>query len=371
MNPPRQFHAVLLAVAWGLGAHADELESTQNVAGPDLAGICCVAISSDGRFAYTTAGGARALAIFMRDADTGKLTLARAVKGPQIDGPIRVRISRDDKFLVLADSHTNVATVFQRDPESGDLSKVADASWGENGALPPTGMTDASLSSDDRFLYTASSAGLGVYKFSENKLSFVQLEKGGDSLKGLRPFVISPDGHWLYAVADGSGALNVFSRDETTGKLDLVQTLSNGRDGISSLRGAFHVAETDDGKNVYVSSGRNHGDKAVSAFLVQSDGHLKFLQKFVNGAADFSQFEGGNELKVSPDGKWVCAVASTSDRLFRFGRDPETGKLTFLNSQQAGALHPEGAAGVCFSPDSKFVYVADKSENVVEVFKLP
>jgi sugar lactone lactonase YvrE len=91
----------------------------------------------------------------------------------------------------------------------------------------------------------------------------------------------------------------------------------------------------------------------------------------VNGQGDFAGFEGGNSIAISPDGTLVYAVASLSDRLVRFRRDPATGKLTFLGSQAVGANETPGSAGLCFSPDGKFVYVADENSNSIVVFKQP
>ncbi|HEY2342395.1 MAG TPA: hypothetical protein VGH90_05160 [Chthoniobacteraceae bacterium] len=45
------------------------------------------------------------------------------------------------------------------------------------------------------------------------------------------------------------------------------------------------------------------------------------------------------------------------------------GKLTLVSSQQAGTFVAPGAAGLCISPDGKFLYIADERENALEVFK--
>jgi 6-phosphogluconolactonase (cycloisomerase 2 family) len=65
----------------------------------------------------------------------------------------------------------------------------------------------------------------------------------------------------------------------------------------------------------------------------------------------------------------VYVVASVSDRLFRFRRDAASGKLTVLGSQQVGVNETPGSAGVCFSPDGKFVYVADENAGSIVVYK--
>ncbi len=345
-------------------ADEDELELVQSVSVPDVRGICCLAISNDGKFAYSAAARAGALVVFKRNADSGELTIADSLKAPVVNGPQRVRISADDKYLVLADSRANAATIFARDPASGALTKVTEAT----GDLES--ITDAHLSPDNHFLYAATPVDLKVYRFAEGKLDFVQKADAEGGLKGLRPFTFSPDGRWLYAAAEISGSLTVFRRDEAGGKLEVTQSLNNESDGISTLAGAYRVDASLDGKHVYVSSGRYRGDKAITVFAMQPDGQLKWVQHLVNETGDFTEFEGGNEIRVSPNGKLVYAVASESDRLFRFSRDPESGKIAFITSQQAGVFIPIGAAGVCFSPDGRFVYVSDQSENAIEVYKV-
>ena len=74
---------------------------------------------------------------------------------------------------------------------------------------------------------------------------------------------------------------------------------------------------------------------------------------------------------LSPDGKSLVALASLSDRLFRFARDITTGKLTYVGSQQVGTKMVPGAAGLCFSPDGRHLYVADESASAIVVYEMP
>ena len=122
---------------------------------------------------------------------------------------------------------------------------------------------------------------------------------------------------------------------------------------------------------MYVSSGRLQGDQAISVFETLPDGKLKLIEEHVNGEGDFTGFEGGNVIAISPDGTLVYAAATLSDRLVRFRRDPKSGKLTFLGSQSCGAFSSPGACALAFSPDGKFVYVADEDSNAIVVFKQP
>ena len=74
---------------------------------------------------------------------------------------------------------------------------------------------------------------------------------------------------------------------------------------------------------------------------------------------------------LSPDGKSLVALASLSDRLFRFTRDNASGKLTYVGSQQVGINMVPGAAGLCFSPDGRHLYVADESASAIVVYEMP
>ncbi len=350
-----------------------QLTEVQRIEIPDLEGSICVAISADGRFAYVATGGhAREVSTFTRDLQTGRLEFVEAVKRPDVICPMRLRFSADENYLVVADANTKSAPIFRRDAATGKLTKFIDISADLVAKAALTSVQDAHLSPDGRFLYVAGVNGLAIFQVANHQISLVQVLANRVDMADLRPFALSPDARFLYCIARASNMLTVFSRDATSGKIKSVQTLQSGVNDIDSLRGAFRVDASRDGKNVYVSAGRyERDDHAVTVFTVQADGTLKLLQKLVNGTDDLSEFEGGNEIRVSPDGKSVCAVASLSDRLFYFRREPETGKLTFITSAQVGNFKTPGAAGVCFSPDSKFAYVADEIENIVDVFKLP
>ncbi len=339
----------------------NEIECVQTITLPDIGNINCIAISHDGKFAYTASSSVDEVGIFQRDAETGKLTLSEQFKDPAVKGPTRVRISADDQYVLTADSKSATATIFKRDPGTGSLTKVAST------PDPEAHVQDAILSPDNHFLYLSSHEELAAFKFENGALSQIQREK---DLKKFRPFVISPDGHCLYAVSEGAGTLTVYHRDEATGEFAARQVVDNSQAAIAALSGVFRLALSNDGKYVYTSAGRNQGDQAVGAFAVQPDGQVKFVQQLLNGQDDFDGFEGGNEIAVSPDGKWVFATATTSDRLFRLSRDPATGKLACVGSQQVGLFQPPGTATICFSPDSKFAYVGDQGEHIVCVYKV-
>ncbi len=357
MNRLLLFPAALTALSF-LAAQAEEpkeLELVQTIADPE--GAYCLAISNDGKFVYSTGPST-----FKRDAETGQLTAGLVAKG---FGGLRLQLSPDGKYMAFSGS----GVICKRDEDTGDLHKIADLSDGTTG--PYGSADDISMSGDNRFLYTATTNGVGVFHLEGEKITFIESAEADGNLKGMRAVLVSPDGHWVYAAGTSSGTLGVFRRDAASGKLESVQMLSDGKGGLTGLHGVFHLAVSNDSKDLYISAGRFVTEQVISGFEVQADGQLKLFQQFVNGTDDFSEFEGANDIKVSPDGKFVFAAASISDRLFRFSRNLENGKLTFVASQQAGTFATPGAAALYFSPDGKFVYVGDEKERAIEVYKLP
>jgi 6-phosphogluconolactonase (cycloisomerase 2 family) len=348
-----------------------ELKEVQRVTSEHLMSVTSVAPSNDGKFLYAAAFNSHVVSAFKRDPETGQLELIQGSQVPELQTAVSVRLSPDNRYASASAFSANAVSLFKRDAETGHLTWLTAARQGEDGNEGLTFAIDANFSADSRFLYTASSTGIGVFQVGDDKLTFVQSQTADGQLKGLRAVVVSPDGGTVYAAGSGSNTIGVLRRDAETGKLEVSQILTDGKDGVESLAGAFRIAVTADGKHIYVSSGRFSGDQAVTVFEKQQDGKLQLLEAHVNGEGDFSGFEGGNSIAISPDEKQVCVVASVSDRLVRFRRDPQSGKLTFIGSQVVGEVAKPGAAGLCFSPDGKFLYVADENSSSIVVYQQP
>jgi 6-phosphogluconolactonase (cycloisomerase 2 family) len=362
---------LLLACSACFSAAADPLQEAQVVQREDLASVTSVTISPDGLFLYAAAFNPGNVLTFRRDIATGQLTFSDILTGDALNAAVSVNLSHDARYLVASSFRANCVSLMQRDTKSGELSVLDGPFEGKPGVGGLNFVIDANFSPDDRFIYTASAGGVGVFKMEKSRMEFVQYAEADGRLQGVRDSTLSPDGKWLYAPAYISGTLGVFRRDADTGKLDLVQVIENEGDAVRGIAGAFRVETSRDGKHVYLSSGRFNGDQAVSVFDVLEDGKLKQIQVFENGVNDFEKFKGGNSLVLSADGKMLYVLASVSDRLFRFECDGATGKLKFLGSQQVGELAEPGSAGLCFSPDGKFLYVADEASQSIVVFRIP
>lgn len=350
---------------------ATDLEEVQRTQQDSLRSTASVSVSHDGKFLYAAAYRSSAVSVFKRDEKTGRIEGDTWMQIPELDGAVGVQVSPDDKLAAVCAFGACAVSLFKRDKTTGELIFLNAAIEGNDGATGLRVAVDVIFSDDSRFLYTGSATGIGIFRIEKDKPVFVRHENAGGRLKDVRGFAVSPDGNFLYAAANESGTVGVFRRDKASGKLEQMQLLTDGEDGISALEGVFRIACSQDGKHVYISSGRLKGDQAISAFEKLPDGKLKLIEEYVNDTGDLSNFKGGNVIAISPDGTFVYAAATVSDHLVRFRRDPQSGKLTFLGSQSCGASSSPGACSLAFSPDGKFVYVADEDSNSIVVFKQP
>jgi DNA-binding beta-propeller fold protein YncE len=216
---------------------------------------------------------------------------------------------------------------------------------------------------------------------------------------------VSPDGKNVYAATNGSDAVSVFSRNQTTGAL----TQLAGTDGCvsetgtggacakgSALDGARYVTVSPDGKNVYVASyfgnavaifSRNETTGALTQ-LAGTDGCIS--ETGTGGAcADGTALNRTRTVAVSPDGKNVYVASQIAHwgeqpanrgAVSVFSRDQATGALTQLPGID-GCVSETGTGGACtdgtalarafaviVSPDGKNVYVASFKSDAVSVF---
>lgn len=373
------FTLLVLLAAFVLGdepklekdAKAGELAEVQKLKLESLTSVTSVAVSPDGRFLYAAAFNPGVITIFKRNIETGEIESDSSVDGRDLRAAVSLRLSRDGNYAVASAFGANAITLFKRDSKSGALELLDVARDGEKGNDGLDFVIDAEFSNDNRYLYTGAAEGVGVFKIEDGNLRFVHLQSADGQLKGLRAVALSPNGQLVYVAAAQSGAVGVLRPDAISGKLEVVQVLRDEQEGVHALEGAFRIACSPSGEHVYVSSGRFGGDQAVSVFEAQADGKLKLLEEHVNGVGDLKDFNGGNDLAVSPDGSRLYALATLSDRIARFARDLKTGRLTFFGSQLAGDYAVPGCPGLCFSPDGRFLYIADEAANSILVMKVP
>jgi len=156
---------------------------------------------------------------------------------------------------------------------------------------------------------------------------------------------VTPDQRQVYVVSgvepDGSNAIAGFARQQATGALTAAGCVSDaggdgrvGTDGFctdgDALRGASDLAITPDGRFVYVVASSSSGvtwfeRDATTAALTQRGCLIVFARGDRCGAA--GALIGASGVDVSADGAHVYVTAATDGAVTVFGRDQETGAL--------------------------------------------
>ena len=293
-----------------------------------LNGAHGVVVSPDGAHVYVASKDADALVVFSRDAVSGALTFVQAKldsvgKVNGLDGAQGIAISPDGAHVYVAGRNDDAVAVFSRDAATGKLTFVEfqrDGS-GVDGLLGAKGVA---VSPDGAHVYVAGSLDNAVAVFARDaatgKLSFIEVQREGvNGVTGLsraRALTVSPDGMNLYVAGGYDDALVVFSRNPETGMLTSVQLLEDSVSGVDGLNGADAVAITPDGTHVLVAGSV---DNAVAVFQRDTaTGVLTYVEQMRNGVAGVEGLHQAEGVSVSSDGTTVYAAGYASQAVAVF-----------------------------------------------------
>lgn len=167
------------------------------------------------------------------------------------------------------------------------------------------------------------------------------------ALGGAYGVAASPDGAQLYVSNFYSNTLTQFDRDRSSGKVTLAKTYSG-----ANLAGARKVAISPDGKQVYVTA-----SSASALTIYERDkvtGNLTQKTIHINNAI-VRGLTGAHGVAVSRDGRNIYVASITDNAVVQFVRNPDdsVGFKSYLTS----TADLGGARGVAVSLDGKQVYV--------------
>ncbi|OQX29883.1 MAG: hypothetical protein B0D92_01245 [Spirochaeta sp. LUC14_002_19_P3] len=282
-----------------------------------------VTVSQDGKNVYVAGYGENALAVFNRDTSTGELTYSAVIKdndaltgGGNVDGlegATAVAVSQDGKNVYVAGRSDRALAVFTRDT-TGALTFSTVFKDGSGGVDGINGASSVVVSEDGKNVYVAGSDDNALAVFnrdtSTGALTYSAVIKDNDALTGggnvdglesARSLTISQDGKNVYVAGSLDSALAVFNRDTSTGVLTFSTVFKDGTDGVDGLDGAWSVAVSEDGENVYVAGWE---DNALAVFTLDtSTGALTFSTVFKDGTGGVDGLFRASSVAVSKDGK--------------------------------------------------------------------
>lgn len=162
-----------------------------------------------------------------------------------------------------------------------------------------------------------------------------------------------PSGRTAYAV--GGGFLQTLAIDSATGLVQSTTTTAEAASGSRKL--AVDVR----GRFVFVADGAR-----LKAVRVDSDGNV--LPGQTQSIATPTSFA-GSDIAVEATGRFVfvsTGIGSSSDRLYAYRFDPDTGALSAVNDVLAGSV----PYGLAVDPSARFLYAVNRNSNTVSAFAI-
>ena len=331
-------------------------------------GSNALAMSADGRNVYVSSSRSNAIAVLSRNARTGALTQRPSAAGCISDGgssgcakaigllgPNSVAVSPDGKNVYATAFGTNALLVFRRNRSTGQLTQLGPGSGCLTNTATPGCSTGRAL--------------------------------GGPDVVG-----VSPDGRSVYVGAFTGNAIAVFARAGSTGALTqptgvagcLVETPISGCTTGLALGAPEGMAISADGRNVYVAAALSSAldvltrDRSTGALTQATDGSGCIVESALPGCSTGVQLEGADAVAVSHNDRSVYVTSALSNSVTSLSRTSSTGQVAQLTGTQACVIYvlavgcslgrtlsdPEGLA---VSPDGANVYAAVFASGAIDV----
>jgi 6-phosphogluconolactonase len=173
---------------------------------------------------------------------------------------------------------------------------------------------------------------------------------------------IDPSKKFLLTADLGSDRVLVERRDAAAG------TLADATpDGVTLPPGSGprHAAFDPSGRFLYVI---NELFSTVTAFRWDAErGRLEPFQTIPAVAAGFSGDNKSAEIAVSPDGRFVYVSNRGEDSITVFRVNPDDGKLKFLEQVPAGGKTPRHFA---IDPTGRWLFAANQDSNSISLFRI-
>jgi 6-phosphogluconolactonase (cycloisomerase 2 family) len=180
---------------------------------------------------------------------------------------------------------------------------------------------------------------------------------GDGELDAPTSVVVSPDGRFVYASAYKSGSHAVFSRDQKTGTLKVVQTVKEDH-----LAGSTALRLSQDGK---LAAAASFGGRAISLYMRDDETGLLTLVNVVRAGAPANvKLQFPVDVAFSPDSKHVDVVDRNSVSVLRVVSDGDLPALEYVETFTDPELY--SCRSIFHDPSGQYLFVAsNRSERPV------
>jgi 6-phosphogluconolactonase len=267
-----------------------------------------------------------AVSAFAIDHKTGKLSLLNQVSSRGA-GPCYITLDGSGHYVLVANYDSGTVATFPVRPDAklGEAAAVIQHS-GHGSDPERQGGPHAhqiELTKDNRFA-VAADLGLDqllVYKFDPatgaleaNRPPFAAVDPGS----GPRHFSFTPDGKFLFVLAEMRSAITGFRYNAQAGTLRKLQTVSSLPPGFKAHNDAAEIAVSPSGKFLYAS---NRGNDTIAVFAIGREGKLTPLEYTP------TQGKTPRGFAIDPTGHYLLAANQESNNLVVFRIDASSGRL--------------------------------------------
>jgi 6-phosphogluconolactonase len=269
-----------------------------------------------------------AVTSFAIEHKTGKLSPTNEVASRGAD-PCYISLDKTGKYVLVANYTGGSVAVFpvHKDGGLGDATAfVQHAGTGKNPTRQDGPHAHWIETTPDNRFALAADLGLDevlVYRFDANRGTlapndppFAKVEAGA----GPRHIAFHPNGKVLYVIDELASTVAVFSFDPSKGTLHLLQSLSTLPSGFSGNNDTAEIHVHPNGKFLFAS---NRGHDSIAVFSIdQKTGTLTVVDHFSTQGKTPRNFE------LDPTGTRLLVANQDSDNIVLFNIDLQTGHLT-------------------------------------------
>ena len=273
------------------------------------------------------------VASYRIDPNSGQLTFLTEVSSLGA-GPCHVQADQTGQLLFVSNYAEGNFTVYpvEEDGRIGEnLYNFTYEGQGPNLARQQKPHLHSALPSpDNRFVFAADLGTDRLYtyrikpgkgKLRPAKTPWASIEPGG----GPRHFDFHPNGKWVYVAEELSSHVTAFKYDARKGSMNQIQRLSTLPTDFTDPSFCADIHVHPSGRFLYVS---NRGHQSLAVYSIdQATGKLTMV--------DTPSVRGDwpRNFLISPDGRWCLVANERSDNVTVFTIDQQTGKLTFTGKE--------------------------------------